>query len=127
MARIRYQPATKTKGFQPIQLSTAAISRMREETNRVVGGMQKNLRAEQEQQKKNLQAMQDNAAYTEQTLKENREIEVQNLKNEQLSITQTAQRDELQAKYDDQANQSIISSLQDFSKTISNIEKRNKH
>ena len=117
MARIRYQPATKTKGFQPIQLTTAGISRMREETNRVVQGMEKNLQAEQEQQKKNLQAMQDNAAYTEKRIKENRDIEVQNLKNEELSITQTADRDAQQAKYDADATQTILTSIQDFSKT----------
>ena len=117
MARIRYQPATKTKGFQPIQLSTAGISRMREETDRVVGGMQQNLRAEQEQQKKNLDAMRDNAAYTERITKENRDIEVQNLKNEQLSITQTAERDRQQAKYDADATQTILTSIVDFSQT----------
>jgi hypothetical protein len=117
MARIRYQPATKTKGFQPIQLTKDGISRMREETNRVVGGMQQNLRAEQEQQKKNLQAMQDNAAYTERITKENRAIEVQNLKNEQLSITQTAERDAQQAQYDAAATQTILTSIQDFSET----------
>ena len=117
MARIRYQPATKTKGFRPIQLSSAGISRMREETNRVVGGMEQNLRAEQAQQKKNLQAMEDNAAYTERITKENRAIEVQNLKNEQLSITQTAERDAQQAKYDADATQTILTSIQDFSQT----------
>ena len=78
MARIQYQPATKTKGFRPIQLTTDGISRMREETNRVVQGMEKNLAAEQRQRKENLQAMQDNAAYTERITKENRDIEVQN-------------------------------------------------
>jgi hypothetical protein len=117
MARIRYQPATKTKGFQPIQLSTAGISRMREETNRVVQGMQQNLQAEKEQQKKNLDAMRDNAAYTKRITKENRDIELQNLKNEKLSITQTADRDALQAKYDADATQAVLSSIQDFSQT----------
>ena len=118
MARIRYQPATKTKGFQPIQLTTAGISRMREETNRVVQGMEKNLAAEQRQRQENLKAMQDNAAYTEQITKENRAIEVQNLKNEQLSITQTAQRDQQQAQYDADAAETILSSLAGFSTTI---------
>tara|TARA_R110001592_G_scaffold191553_1_gene437927 strand:- start:39 stop:2594 length:2556 start_codon:yes stop_codon:yes gene_type:complete len=118
MARIRYQPATKTKGFQPIQLTKDGISRMREETNRVVQGMEKNLQAEQRQRKENLQAMQDNAAYTKQITKENRAIEVQNLKNEQLSITQTAARDQQQAKYDADATETILSSLVDFSTTI---------
>jgi len=114
MARIRYQPATKTKGFQPIQLTTAGISRMREETNRVVGGMQQNLKAEQEQQKKNLQAMRENAAYTEQITKENNAIELQNLKNERLGI---AERDAQQAKYDADVTQTILTSIQDFSVT----------
>lgn len=118
MARIRYQPATKTKGFQPIQLTTAGISRMREETNRVVQGMEKNLAAEQRQRQENLQAMQDNAAYTERITKENRAIEVQNLKNEELSIAQTAQRDQQQAQYNADAAQTILSSLSDFSTTI---------
>ena len=114
MARIRYQPATKTKGFQPIQLTKDGISRMREETNRVVGGMQQNLRAEQEQQKKNLQAMRENAAYTEQITKENNAIELQNLKNERLGI---AERDAQQAKYDADVTQTILTSIQDFSVT----------
>ena len=126
MARIRYQPATKTKGFQPIQLTTAGISRMREETNRVVQGMEKNLAAEQRQREENLKAMQDDAAYTEQITKENRDIEVQNLKNEQLSITQTAQRDQQQAQYDADATRTIMSSLVDFSDTIAKIEAKNK-
>lgn len=117
MARIRYQPATKSKGFRPIQLSTAGISRMREETNRVVEGMQQNLAAEKEQQKRNLDAMRDDAAYTERITKENRTIEVQNLKNEQLSITQTADRDAQQAKYDADATQTILTSIVDFSET----------
>ena len=126
MARIRYQPATKTKGFQPIQLTTAGISRMREETNRVVQGMEKNLAAEQRQRKENLQAMQDNAAYTEQITKENKAIEVQNLKNEQLAITQTAKRDAQQAQYDADATQTILSSLSDFSTTIAKTIAKNK-
>ena len=117
MARIRYQPATKSKGFRPIQLSTAGISRMREETNRVVAGMQQNLAAEKEQQKRNLDAMRDDAAYTERITKENKAIEVQNLKNEQLSITQTADRDAQQAKYDADATQTILTSIVDFSET----------
>ena len=126
MARIRYQPATKTKGFKPIQLTTAGISRMREETSRVVQGMEKNLAAEQRQREKNLKALQDDAAYTEQITKENREIEVQNLKNEQLSITQTAERDQQQAQYDADATRTIMSSLADFSDTIAEIEATNK-
>jgi hypothetical protein len=126
MARIRYQPATKTKGFRPIQLSSDGISRMREETNRVVQGMEKNLAAEQRQRQENLKAMKDNAAYTERITKENRDIEVQNLKNEQLSITQTAARDAQQAKYDADATETILSSLVDFSATLQKTQAKNK-
>jgi hypothetical protein len=88
--------------------------------------MEKNLAAEQRQRKENLQAMQDNAAYTEQITKENRAIELQNLKNEQLSITQTAERDAQQAKYDADATETILSSLSDFSTTIQKTIAKNK-
>ena len=37
--QVQYRGAAKSKGFSPMQVSDAAISRMREESNRVVEGM----------------------------------------------------------------------------------------
>ena len=75
MARIQYQPAARSRGFAPPKLSTAAIDRMREESNRLIQGMERRRRAEREQDRQDLQAMQSNAEYT-------RNIEEQNFKTQ---------------------------------------------
>ena len=82
MARIQYRPASRSKGFRPQQLSTAGIARMREESNRLIQGMERRRRAEKDQRDQNLQAMKENAAYTEQITRENNAIEMRNLENE---------------------------------------------
>ena len=82
MARIQYQPTARSRGFRPQQLSTAGIDRMREESNRLIQGMERRRRAEKEQRDKDLQAMKEDAAYTEQITRENNAIELQNLTNE---------------------------------------------
>lgn len=64
MARIQYQPAARSRGFAPPKLSTAAIDRMRDESNRLIQGMERRRRAESEQDRQDLQAMQSNAEYT---------------------------------------------------------------
>ncbi len=57
MARIQYQPAARSRGFAPPKLSTAAIDRMRDESNRLIQGMERRRRAEREQDRQDLQAM----------------------------------------------------------------------
>ena len=49
---------------------------MREESNRIIQGMERRRRAEKEQRDENLQAMRDNAAYTERITKENQAIQM---------------------------------------------------
>lgn len=83
MARIQFTPATKSKGFDPIQLSTASITRMREEADRVIQGMERNRAAELKQRTDDFQAMKDNQAYTDRITKENNAIE---LKNKQINL-----------------------------------------
>ena len=75
MARIQYQPAARSRGFAPPKLSTAAIDRMRDESNRLIKNMERRRRAEREQDRQDLQAMQSNAEYT-------RNIEEQNFKTQ---------------------------------------------
>ena len=55
---------------------------MREESNRIVEGMEKARRAEKEQRQRELQALKEDAAYTERITKENQAIELQNLENQ---------------------------------------------
>ena len=71
MARIQYQPAARSRGFAPPKLSTAAIDRMRDESNRLIQNMERRRRAEREQDQQDLQAMQSNAEYTRNIENEN--------------------------------------------------------
>jgi hypothetical protein len=80
MARLKHQPTRPDSGFSPIQLGRGEISRMREETNRVVQNMEKNRLAQLEQGKANLQALRDDADYTRRAEARNFEIQQQNLK-----------------------------------------------
>jgi hypothetical protein len=81
MARLKHQPTRPDSGFSPIQLGRGEISRMREETNRVVQNMEKNRLAQLEQGKANLQALRDNADYTRRAEERNFQIQQQNLQD----------------------------------------------
>jgi hypothetical protein len=95
MARLQYQPATKPRGFQPIQLSRAGIARMEEESNRVIRNLEKQRDATNQQRRENLQAMRENSAYEQRARERNQQIVQANLKSEQLSI-QAEQKTKLQ-------------------------------
>ena len=118
MARIQYRPSAQRRGFNPQQLSTAGISRMREESNRIIQGMERRRRAEQEQDAKDLQAMKENAAYTEQITRENKAIELQNLQNRRDQALANIQIERDNTQSDIEATNTIITSLVDFSQTI---------
>lgn len=117
MARIQYQPAARSRGFAPPKLSTAAIDRMREESNRLIQNMERRRRAEREQDQQDLQAMQSNAQYT-------RNIENENFKTK-LYNQQQRDKQELDeiAVAGRQAQQpvEIFNSLIEFSSTIAKV------
>jgi len=118
MARLQYQPATKPRGFQPIQLSRAGIARMEEEGNRVIRNLEKERDATIRQRQENLQAMKENAAYEQRAQDKNQEILQTNLKTERLNIEaeQKAKRQQTQAR--DEAINSTVTSLVNFSTTL---------
>ena len=122
MARIQYRPASRSKGFRPQQLSTAGIARMREESNRLIQGMERRRRAEKDQRDQNLQAMKEDAAYTEQITRENNAIEMRNLENEGRQKIANIQGAQKQAQIDQQAVDSIIGSLVSFSSTAASVQ-----
>jgi len=125
MARLQFRSATQSKGFAPIQLSKASLSEMEKRDAKVLKGLQQNHAAEMQQRETNLQAMRENAEYTEKRFRENRQIEIDNLQREQSSLNQIAERDRQQAQYDQQATETIISSIIDFSSTASKIVAKN--
>ena len=114
MARIQYQPAARSRGFAPPKLSTAAIDRMRDESNRLIQGMERRRRAEREQDRQDLQAMQSNAEYT-------RDMEEVNFKtrlyNEEQKNKQELAKIASQAKKD-QAPYEILQGLAAFAPAI---------
>jgi len=117
MARIQFTPATKSKGFDPIQLSTASITRMREEADRVIQGMERNRAAELKQRTDDFQAMKDNQAYTDRITKENNAIE---LKNKQINLDAALSKirtDQQQSEIDQQAMQGFFDLVKNVSKT----------
>ena len=76
MQRIQYRPSARTRGFNPQQLSTAGIDRMREESNRVIRGMERRDRAETAQREREEQAMREDQAYTAEITRVNQAIEM---------------------------------------------------
>lgn len=91
---------------------------MREESNRLIQGMERRRRAEKAQRDENLQAMRENAAYTERITKENQAIELQNLANQEKQRIADIQGAQQQAQIDAEAQQDIMNSLLGFSQTV---------
>jgi hypothetical protein len=117
MARLKHQPTRPDSGFSPIQLGRGEISRMREETNRVVQNMEKNRLAQLEQGKANLQALRDNADYTRRAEERNFQIQQQNLQADLVQSQLDAKTAQSQADVNTQAAKQIFGSLVGFSKT----------
>ena len=124
MARISYQPAGRSRGFNPEQLSTAGIARLREESNRIVEGMEKARRAEKEQRERELQALKENAAYTERITRENQRTELQNLENKGNQEIANIQADYQNTENTFNGINNTISALTNFSRTAAGIAER---
>jgi hypothetical protein len=125
MARLQFRSATQSKGFAPIQLSKASLSEMEKRDAKLLKALESKHAAEIKQRETNLQAMRENAAYTERANAQNRQIELDNLQREQTSLNQIAARDQQQARYDQQATETIIGSIVDFSATAAKTAARN--
>ena len=117
MARLKHNPTRPDSGFNPIQLSRGEISRMREETNRVVQNMEKNRLAQLEQGKANLQALRDDADYTRRAEARNFEIQQKNAQVDLIQSQLDAQTAERQAAVTSETTRQIFGSLANFSKT----------
>jgi hypothetical protein len=117
MARLKHQPTRPDSGFSPIQLGRGEISRMREETNRVVQNMEKNRLAQLEQGKTNLQALRDDADYTRRAEARNFEIQQKNLQVDLIQSQLDAETAQRQGAVTSETTRQIFGSLASFSKT----------
>lgn len=125
MARLQFKSSTQRRNFNPVQASTQGLSRMREETNRVVQGMERNAQAEKDLRDRELQAIKDNAEYAERRAAENFKIESANIQREADAANSIANRDKQQAQYDQQAQQTVLDSISKFSTTAAAKSKEN--
>ena len=121
MARIQYQPAARSRGFKPRQLSTAGINRMREESNRMIQNMERNRQAEKEQRDRELQALEEDNAYKARIEKENFEIEMQNLQAERNEAIRGIQVQQAEANAASAKTQSVLSIIGTLSKTAGQL------
>ena len=117
MARIQYQPAARSRGFKPRQISTAGISRMREESNRMITNMELNRQAEKEQRDRNLQAIKENNAYTERIQQQNFATEIQNLQAEKNAELGAIQLEAAEAQAKQAQTQNTLNLISSISKT----------
>ena len=118
MARLQYQPATKPRGFQPIQLSRAGIARMEEEGNRVIRNLEQQRDATNNQRRDDLQAMQANADYERRAADRNQKALETNLKTENLNIKNKRIAEQQQADAKAKSIESTVTSLVNFSTTL---------
>ena len=105
--QVQFRGATKARGFSPQQVSDAAISRMREESNRVVRGMQAAAQSDISQRQRIAQEMKENQQYEQTARKRNYDIQTQNQNTE---IRQT-QMDSATAKSQLISNQNAQSAI----------------
>lgn len=119
MARIRYNPSAKRRGFRTQQLSTAGIDRMREESNRLIQGMRSRHQAEDAQRERERRAMEADQAYQERITKENNEIELRNLQIEAEREVGGINAKIRQSEIDTKATMDILGSIASFSITAS--------
>ena len=121
MARIQYKPSARSRGFRAQQLSTEGISRMREESNRLIEGMRRRHQAEDEQRERERRALEADQAYQEQITKENNAIELSNLQIEAEREVGGINAKMQQSAIDTQAAMDILGSITDFSTTASKL------
>ena len=105
--QVQFRGATKARGFSPQEVSDAAISRMREESNRVVRGMQAAAQSDISQRQRIAQEMEKNQQYEQTARKRNYDIQTQNQSTE---IRQT-QMDSATAKAQLISNQNTQSAI----------------
>ena len=118
MARLQYQPATKPRGFQPIQLSRAGIARMEEEGNRVIRNLQQQQAATNDQRRETLQAMQANSAYENQARERDQRTLEGNIKNDQIARENERKFKIAEADRKSKNLDSAVTSLVGLSKTL---------
>ena len=116
MAR-QFQGAAKGRGFNPVPISGANITRMREENERILRGMRERRESERNNEKRQLEAMQADAAYYEKVRDRDFKVESTNLANEQKQLQYNEAERVAQYNAQTEAVSGIFDDIVKFSKT----------
>ena len=105
--QVQFRGAARARGFSPQQVSDAAISRMREDSNRTLQGMREAARADIEQRQRISAEVKANQQYEKGAREKNFQIQTQNQQT-QLRQTQLDSQTALEQLEIDQAAQTKI-------------------
>ena len=123
MAR-KFSGAARARGFQPIDVSEANISRMRENNQRILDGMRARRESIRRNDERQLQAMQENAAYSAKTRQRDYSIGAQNLRTEQQQVQYDAQARTQEIQNQQAGIDAVVSAVSQFSSTLLDLEKK---
>ncbi len=115
--QVQFRGATKARGFSPQEVSDAAISRMREESNRVVQGMQAAAQSDISQRQRIAQEMEKNQQYEQTARKRNYDIQTQNQNTEIRQTQMDAATAKAQLISNQNAQSAIFANIANLSNT----------
>lgn len=117
MKQVQYRRAAQSSGFRPIQISGNEISRMREESARVVQGMRDVRDAEIKERESQLAQQKENQRLEARQRERNRQIETGNYQRELTGLQQEARAQEQQYRQNQQDNAKILQSISTISQS----------
>jgi len=117
--QVQFRGAAKARGFSPMQVSDAAISRMREESNRVVQGMRTAAEADIKQRQRISQEVKANQQAEKTDRQRNFQIQTQNQNTELRQSQLDSQTAAKQLEVNQAAQSKIFENVASLSKTAS--------
>ena len=123
MAR-QFQGAAKGRGFNPIPISSANITRMREENERILRGMREQRESERRNEERQLRDMQADAAYYEKARSRDFKVESTNLANEQKQLEYNEAERVAQYNASTKAMSAIFTDVAKFSETAGKLAQK---
>ncbi len=115
--QVQFRGATKARGFSPQQVSDAAISRMREESNRVIQGMRTAAEADIKQRQRISEEVKANQQYEAAAREKNFQIQTQNQKTELSNIQSESEAALQQLEINQAAQTKIFENVANLSQT----------
>ena len=120
MAR-QFKGAAKGRGFNPVPISSANITRMREENERILQGMRERRESERRNEERQLRDMQSDAAYYEKVRSRDFKIADTNLANERKQLEYNEAERVAQYNASTEAMSQIFTEVAKFSATASKL------